>query len=308
MTKINDKVYVESFLEFLIVQKNLSKNTIQSYTYDLKKLEFFFLKKQISFLTESQIKIYVKFLSENYSASSHIRKLTVLKQFYLFLYEQNIIKDDPSVNIDFPKIEKKLPSILTEKEINFLIDKSYEDTSIKGKRLSSMLEILYSTGIRVTELVELKISSLLNNNSCILILGKGNKQRLMPLTQNTKNILTKYLKFIKVQHNQKNNPSNNFIFPSNKDGKHLTRIRFYQILKKFASKIGMDPKKLSPHTLRHSFATHLLNRGADLRMIQSSLGHADISTTQIYTQVNPDRFKKILEKKHPLKKLINKLN
>ena len=308
MTKIKDKVYVESFLEFLIVQKNLSKNTIQSYTYDLKKLEIFFFKKQISFLKESQLKTYVKFLSENYSVSSHIRKLTVLKQFYLFLYEQNIIKNDPSVNIDFPKVEKKLPSVLTEKEINFLIDKSYEDTSIKGKRLSSMLEILYSTGIRVTELVELKISSLLKNNSCILILGKGNKQRLMPLTKNTRNILTKYLKFIKVQHNQKRNPINNFIFPSNKDGKHLTRIRFYQILKKFASKIGIDPKKISPHTLRHSFATHLLNRGADLRMIQSSLGHSDISTTQIYTQVNPDRFKKILEKKHPLKKLINKLN
>ena len=308
MTRLKDKFYVESFLEFLVVKKNLSRNTIQSYTYDLKKLENFFLKQQISFLTELQLKTYVEFLSENYSTSSHIRKLIVLKQFYLFLFEQNIIKDDPSINIDFPKIEKKLPSILTEKEINFLIDKSYEDTSLKGKRLSSMLEILYSTGIRVTELVELKISSLLHNNSSILILGKGNKQRLMPLTQNTKKILTKYLKFIKVQHTQKSHLGNNFIFPSSKYGKHLTRIRFYQILKKFAAKIGIDPKKLSPHTLRHSFATHLLNRGADLRMIQSSLGHSDISTTQIYTQVNPDRFKEILEKKHPLKKLINKLN
>lgn len=302
-----DKLNIESFLEFLVVQKNLSNNTTQSYLFDLKKLSDFFQDESISSLNECKIRVYVKHLSENYTASTHIRKLSAIKQFFLFLYQHGKCKVNPCVKVDFPKTQKKLPSILTESEINNLIDKSYSDTSANGKRLSVMLEILYCTGIRVTELIELRISSLQDNYSSILINGKGNKQRLMPLNKSTQTILIKYLKL-------KNNTVENvesrsdYIFSSRSKKKHLTRIRFYQLLKNFARKIGMDEEKISPHTLRHSFATHLLNRGADLRMIQSSLGHSDISTTQIYTQINPEKFKKILEEKHSIKKIIRKLN
>ena len=171
-----------------------------------------------------------------------------------------------------------------------------------------MLEILYSTGMRVSELVQLRISSIQDDAKNILIFGKGDKQRLMPLTKKTQQCLFEYLSIIKKSQKQKNYSTNDYIFSSTKNNKHLTRIRFYQILKNFAVKVGINPERLSPHTLRHSFATHLLNRGADLRMIQSSLGHSDISTTQIYTQVNSNKLKKILEEKHPLKKIVNKLN
>ena len=308
MIKSNDKIYIELFLENLVVRKNLSRNTIKSYTFDLKLLTVFFSQKCISSLTENELKIYIKHLSETYSSSSHTRKLTVIKQFYLFLYEENLIEVNPSQNIDFPKIEKKLPSILSEDEINYLIEKSYDDKSNKGIRLSLMLEILYSTGMRVSELVQLRISSIQDDAKNILIFGKGNKQRLMPLTKKTQQCLFEYLSVINKNHKQKNRSTSDYIFFSTKNNKHLSRIRFYQILKNFAVKVGINPERLSPHTLRHSFATHLLNRGADLRMIQSSLGHSDISTTQIYTQVNSSKLKKILEEKHPLKKIVNKLN
>ena len=172
MIKSNDKIYIESFLENLVVRKNLSQNTIKSYTFDLKLLTDFFHKKCISSLTENELKIYVKHLSGTYSSSSHTRKLTVIKQFYLFLYEENLIEENPSQNIDFPKVEKKLPSILSEDEINYLIEKSYDDKSNKGIRLSLMLEFLYSTGMRVSELVQLRISSIQDDAKNILIFEK----------------------------------------------------------------------------------------------------------------------------------------
>ena len=155
----------------------------------------FFSQKCISSLTENELKIYIKHLSGAYSSSSHTRKLTVIKQFYLFLYEENLIKENPSQNIDFPKVEKKLPSILSEDEINYLIEKSYDDKSNKGIRLSLMLEFLYSTGMRVSELVQLRISSI-QDDAKYLNFGKGNKQRLMPLTKKTQQCLFEYLSVI----------------------------------------------------------------------------------------------------------------
>ena len=168
-------------------------------------------------------------MSGTYSSSSHTRKLTVIKQFYLFLYEENLIEENPSQNIDFPKVEKKLPSILSEDEINYLIEKSYDDKSNKGIRLSLMLEFLYSTGMRVSELVQLRISSIQDDAKNILIFGKGNKQRLMPLTKKTQQCLFEYLSVINKNHKQKNRSTNDYIFFSTKNNKHLSRIRFYQI-------------------------------------------------------------------------------
>ncbi len=296
---------VELFLEFLTVQKNLSKNTCNSYYFDIKKIISFFPNLDISLLTEEQLKIYFNSISKKYSSSTQSRKLTTLNNFFNFLVSEKMCKKNPCLNIDFPKLEKKIPRVLSEVQIKNLINKSYNDNSHFGIRLSLMLELLYSTGIRVSELVQLKLSSFGNNFQSLLIVGKGGKQRYMPITKKTKSALKNYLH--KRRKNLEDKKDYGYLFPSTNFNAHLTRNRFFQILKKFSALSGLDPKYISPHTLRHSFASHLLNRGADLRIIQSSLGHADISTTQIYTHVNNIKFKKVLEKKHPLKKIVNKL-
>ncbi len=295
----------ELFLEFLAVQKNLSENTRNSYFFDIKGFLSFFRNIDLGSLEEKDLQNYFLEISKKNSSSTQSRKLTTLINFFDFLISEKICTKNPCLNINFPKLEKKIPRILSEKQVNYLIDESYLDKSDHGIRLSLMLELLYSTGLRVSELVELKLSSIGDNFQSLLIRGKGGKQRYMPITEKTKIILERYLGIRKKKLQNKKDLG--FLFPSTGSKNHLTRNRFFQILKKFARTIGLNPKNISPHTLRHSFASHLLNRGADLRIIQSSLGHADISTTQIYTHVNTDKFKSLLEEKHPLKKIIKKL-
>ena len=295
----------ELFLEFLAVQKNLSENTRNSYFFDIKGFLSFFRNIDLGSLEEKDLQNYFLEISKKNSSSTQSRKLTTLINFFDFLISEKICTKNPCLNINFPKLEKKIPRILSVKQVNDLIDESYIDKSDHGIRLSLMLELLYSTGLRVSELVELKLSSIGDDFQSLLIRGKGGKQRYMPITEKTKIILERYLGVRKKK--LQNRKDLGFLFPSTGSKNHLTRNRFFQILKKFSRTIGLNPKNISPHTLRHSFASHLLNRGADLRIIQSSLGHADISTTQIYTHVNSDKFKTLLEEKHPLKKIIKKL-
>lgn len=295
----------ELFLEHLAVQKNLSVNTRKSYFFDIKNFLNFFKNLDLCCLDEKNLKDYFNLVAKKNSSSTQSRKLTSLNAFFNFLVSEGICKENPCVNIDFPKLEKKIPRVLSENQIKKLIDRSYNDKSDHGIRLSLMLELLYSTGIRVSELVQLKISSIGDNFESLLIVGKGGKQRFMPITKKTEKILKLYL--LKRKEKLKSKKDFGFLFPSSNLKNHITRNRFFQILKKFASIISLDSKYISPHIIRHSFASHLLNRGADLRIIQSSLGHADISTTQIYTHVNTEKFKNVLEKKHPLKKIVDKL-
>lgn len=297
---------VDQYIEFLIVQRNLSKNSCFSYRTDLKQFLNFIGEKKLLYVDDSIVKKYILFLSSRYSVSSHARKLSVVKQFFNFLLNENKIIENRFLDLNSPKSEKKLPSVLSESEINMIFDEAYKDKSAKGIRFITMMEIMYATGIRVSELVGLKIASLKEDFSSILILGKGKKERYVPLTETAKAAIIEYLK---VRENLIKNESKGsiFLFPTNSKSSHITRVRFFQILKGVCMKLNIDPNRVSPHVIRHSFATHLLDRGVDLRIIQTSLGHADISTTQIYTHVQTRKLKNIIENKHPLKSSINKL-
>ncbi len=303
------KLILEDFHEYLVAQKNLSENTCNSYLGDLTNFFQFCSAKNIYDVSSEDLKKYINYISSKFSVKTHSRKLSSIKQFYFFLITDNKIKINPTVNISFPKTQRKLPKVLNEEQVKILIDSTYSDTSDKGIRFSAMLEIMYSTGIRVTELVSLKITSFKDDYSSILIFGKSKKERFVPLTKTAKDAILNYLKvrdnFVKKNIDFE---KNFFLFPSSSNSKHLTRNRFFQLLKDHAKKINFSFKNLSPHVIRHSFASHLLDRGVDLRTIQTSLGHSDIGTTQIYTHVQTSKLKKILEKKHPLKKNIEKFS
>ena len=304
-TGIND-IKVEKFIEFIVAEKNLSKNTQDAYKSDISQL--FYYLKNISFdaVNEFHLKDYVSFLSKNFNDKTHARKLSSIKQFYNFLIKEEDCLINPTLNLEIPKTKKKLPRFLSELDVKKLIDVTYEDKSAQGLRMSLMMEILYATGIRVSELVSLTLAAFKEDFSSILIIGKGNKQRFVPLTEKAKNTCFKYLETQK-KLNKKNHKEIKYLFPSYSKKGHLTRHRFFQLLKIYALKAGIEPNLLSPHTIRHSFATHLLDRGVDLRTIQVSLGHTDISTTQIYTHVQTKKLKGIIENKHPLKKNFNKI-
>ena len=297
---MTDKIFfIEKYLEYLIAQKNLSKNTCESYKNDIQGFFKFVKVKKLEDIEIEKIKDYVNFLSKNFSPSSHSRKLSSLKNFFEFLNKKKKI-DNPLDNFDFPKITRSLPKILNEEKINILINKTYEDKTPKGVRFSLLLEILYSTGIRVSELVTLKLSSIDDNMEFLIVKGKGKKERFLPILPKTKKILIQYLEIREIF--LKNNTKDfGFLFPSNSILGHFTRNRFFQILKKLALRVNIKSDEISPHAIRHSFATHLLERGVDLRTIQESLGHTDISTTQIYTHVKLSKLKEILKNKSPLK-------
>ncbi len=297
---MNQRFFLEKYLEYLVAQKNLSKNTCESYKNDIQGFFKFIKVKDLDELEIEQIRNYVNYLSKNFSPSSHSRKLSSLKNFFEYLNKKKKI-DNLLDNFEFPKISRTLPKVLNEDKIKSLLDKTYEDETPKGLRFSLLLEILYSTGIRVSELVTLKLSSIDGNMEFLIVKGKGRKERLLPILPKTRQILIKYLE-IREFFLKKNIKDYGFLFPSNSNFGHFTRNRFFQILKKLALSVNIQPDEISPHAIRHSFATHLLERGVDLRTIQESLGHTDISTTQIYTHVKLSKLRDILKNKSPIKK------
>ena len=298
----NNRNLVEGYIEYLFANKNLSKNTILSYKDDLKKFIIFIEQNDLKKLEINIIQNYVKFLSKNFSPKSHSRKLSSLKAFFNYLLDLKLVNKNPIADVDFPKITKTIPKFLSEKEIFTLLERTYNDSSFKGLRMSVMMEILYATGIRISELVEIKNGDISEDFSSVLIKGKGGKQRVVPLFGKVKEVLKKYL--FEKQHF---NTEGSFLFPSNSKFGHITRHRFFQLLKKLSLECGINVSKVSPHTIRHSFASHLLERGVDLRIIQESLGHKDISTTQIYTHIQSKKIRKILEEKHSIRNDLKKL-
>ena len=295
---------IEKYLENILTKKNVSKNTFASYKNDLQQFQKFLNLNTIKNVDEGKIKNYVKFLAKNYSTASHCRKLSSLKNFFIFLEEKNLIKYNFFDSTEFPKFKRTIPKILSEEQIKKIINLSYNDSTDKGIRFSLMLEMLYATGIRISELVSLKLADISDDHSFIIILNKGRKERIVPLISKVQNILKKYLNILQ---DNKAKSNKNYLFPSNSKSGHITRVRFFQILQKIGSKALIDKELLSPHKVRHSFATHLLNRGVDLRLIQESLGHQDISTTQIYTHIQTKKLRKILTEKHSLKRNMSKL-
>ena len=283
---------IRSFLDSLFIEKGLSKNTIKSYESDLK--EFFawchnIHKKLPSKLTSSSINIYLGYLfNKNIKSSSVNRKLSTLKAFYIFLYKQKIILKIPTEDIETPKIQKKLPSTLSENEVEKLL-KAPKDKNIIELRDKAMLEMLYATGMRISELVNLKEVNVDKNRQVVKVLGKGSKERLIPFGDEALDSLQKYL--------HKRNSRNIYIFLNNRDNK-LSRVGFWQRVKIYLKRVHLK-SDITPHTLRHAFATHLLNRGADLRSVQLLLGHSDLSTTQIYTHIAKQRLSEMHKKHHP---------
>ena len=307
--KFSDLELEEIFIDMLTVERGLSLNTRLAYRNDLKEISLFLKSHANSLLTaeERDIRDFISQLhSKGVSAKTIARKISSIKQFFRFLVSENIKSKNPSLNLDRPKGESKIPQVLSESEVSLLLEKSMENSSPGGKRLYCLLEILYATGMRVSELVGLPLSSLGKNFSHIIVSGKGDRERFVPLNDTAKKALEDYLA-VREQFlikSKKKTPSANvqlkWLFPSSSKNGYVTRVRFFQELKYLAIECNLDPKKISPHVLRHSFATHLLERGADLKTIQQLLGHADISTVQIYTRVQNKHLKRMVDKKHPL--------
>lgn len=291
MIKVNRK-YIEEFIDYLRYEKKYSENTIASYQNDLKKAYIFF-KKDFKDLSKKDIQNYIQSLSKKESASSVSRTISTLKSFYKFLQINRYTKNNPLGTISNPKTIKKLPKVLSEKEVDKLLDinlKTHFDY-----RNKAMLELMYSSGLRVSELINLKVNDIDLKNASVRIFGKGSKERIVPLDDYAIEALDNYIKYHRkslFKHGE-----NNYLFLNN-HGNKMTRQGFFKILQKIAKEKNIK-SELSPHTLRHSFATHLLKHGADLRSIQELLGHSDISTTQIYTHITSERLQKNYEEFHP---------
>ena len=239
------------------------------------------------------------------AASTQARKLSALRQFYGFLYGEGIRSDDPTQTIAAPQARRPLPKILSGNDLETMLATAAEDQSPQGLRLTLIVEMLYGGGLRVSELAGLSLAAVKPRESFIRITGKGNKERLSPISPVARAALDAYLA-VRSEFVPKSDKNNRYLFASRGEEGFLTRRRFHQLLKALALKAGVDPAKVSPHVLRHAFATHLVEGGADLRSVQTLLGHADIATTQIYTHVARDHLTKVMRGAHPLAKAVKK--
>lgn len=289
----HNNLLVEHFLEMMSAERGMAKLTLSAYRTDLLGYSAH-TNIQLDDTSAEHVKKYIAFLSgKHYEGRTICRKLSAIRQFYAFLIEEGRMKTDPSQGVDFPKQAKSLPKILSAGEVMRLITTCLNDPSGNGVRVYIMIELLYATGMRVSELVGLRRDQISRDRTHLLITGKGNKERMLPLNQTAQDALSHYL------HNIQNQKSP-YLFSSHSESGHLTRQRFGQILKQIALVSGLDPSRVSPHVLRHAYATHLLDGGVDLRSLQLLLGHADISTTQIYTHVDQHKLKTMVENLHPL--------
>jgi len=289
---------LDQFLNYLVVEKGLSLNTLESYSRDLNKyLDFLSLKgiKDISTTSDVTIVSFITALKKNRLSNRSIaRNVTSIKMFYKFLTENHYITKNPALIIETAKGETKLPQVLSIAEVELLLQKPDRNT-VRGIRDGALLELLYATGLRVSELVSLPVNNLNLEAGYLIAYGKGSKERLVPIGEVAQNAIREYLK--EGRPALLGNSQSNYLFLT-RNGKPFTRQGFWKLLKKYTLSAGIL-KNISPHTLRHSFASHLLERGADLRSVQMMLGHVDISTTQIYTQVTTERLKKIHNQFHP---------
>ncbi len=293
--------YIKSFQHYLRIERGLSKNTIDNYTFDIEKLCFFLADKQINVtpieIKDEVLQQFVYEISKSVNARSQSRIISGLKSFFSYLIFEDYRTDNPMELIETPKIGRKLPDTLSLNEIDKLIaaiDLSKEE----GHRNKAIIETLYSCGLRVSELVSLKISDLFFDEGFIKVTGKGNKQRFVPIAKSTQNLIEIYQKSIR-NHLQIYKKDEDTLF-LNRRGKQLTRAMIFTIIKNLAIEINLQ-KNISPHTLRHSFATHLLENGADLRSIQMLLGHESITTTEVYVHVDRTHLKNVLDAFHPRK-------
>lgn len=292
---------IEAFLEMLAGERGAARNTIDSYKRDLADVEAFLARRDRALESASteDLRAYLAALLDNgATASTAARRLSAMRQFFRFLYADGARPDDPTATIDSPRRGRPLPKLLSEEEVSSLLQRARAKRGPEGLRLTALLETLYATGLRVSELVSLPLSAVMRDPQFIYVRGKGGRERLVPLGDAAREALAAYRE-VRAQF-CRNGSDSPFLFPSRGGSGYLTRHRFAQLLKQLAVEAGIAPAKVSPHVLRHAFATHLLNRGADLRSVQQMLGHADIATTQIYTHVLDERLKSLVETHHPL--------
>ncbi|QRN41086.1 MAG: site-specific tyrosine recombinase XerD [Neisseriaceae bacterium] len=288
---------IDSFLENLWLQEQLSKNTLLSYQRDLNKIFVRLESQNSNFLSADQYTLAQTLFDNQEKKTSQARALSTIKKFYGYLVQENYIDKNPSLHLKSPKKAKNLPPVITEKLVDELLQLP-EISNPHGLRDKALLELMYATGMRVSEVIRIRLSEIDINRGMVTTIGKGNKQRIVPFGEVATEWIEKYLhksrpKLLKA------NTNCDFLFVSQKNG-GMTRQLAWMIVKKYAKLVGFE--NISPHALRHAFATHLLNNGADLRVVQMLLGHSDINTTQIYTHVTNERLKNIMKKHHPRNK------
>ncbi|MEW6724353.1 MAG: site-specific tyrosine recombinase XerD [Bacillota bacterium] len=289
---------IEDFIDYLQTERGLATNTLESYGRDLRQYSDFVAGGKgggLEKVSRATIISYLLHLERQGKATATIaRRLAALKAFYQFLVREQILESDPTANLESPKLEKKLPRVLTVKEVEDLL-RQPNPLTVAGLRDRAMLEMLYATGIRVSELVNLSIADVNLEVGYIRCYGKGSKERIVPIGSMAQRSVDEYLK--KARGKMIRHADEPALFV-NHHGRRLTRQGFWKIVKKYAQEAKIN-KEITPHTLRHSFATHLLENGADLRSVQEMLGHADISTTQVYTHLTKGRLKEVYSKAHP---------
>jgi integrase/recombinase XerD len=308
---------IDAFLDMLTAERGAAMNTRHAYWRDLADVSLFLKdqrKSDVDVATTADIKAYLEHLSNKthtkgknksqIAVRTVARRLSALRQFYRYLVSEHIRKEDPTSTIESPKQGRTLPKTLSESEVSVLIKTAQSQGGSDSVRLVCLLEMLYATGLRVSELVGLPMSAIGENTQFLMVEGKGGRERMVPLSDPAQKAIKDYLairpQFIGSENRAQ---QEKWVFPSRtSEVGHLTRQRFAQLLKDLARAADLDEERVSPHILRHAFATHLLSRGADLRSVQKMLGHADIATTQIYTHIVGSGLKKTVEEKHPLGK------
>ena len=294
----SDRQILDAFIDNIWIEKGLSQNTLDSYRSDLEQFSSWLEKNNLSYIKTSKKEIlsYLSFLFQKGLGSKTVaRKLSSLKSFFRYLVFKSIIPNDPSSEVETPKLLKSIPKSISEKEVEALLAAPDEKTDI-GLRDKTMIETLYSCGLRISELTNLELLNLNLRQGVIRVIGKGQKERLVPMGDQLIGLLELYIS--SSRKNLLSKRHSDFLFLSTR-GQRMTRQSFWHRIKHYCLASGFEPDKISPHVLRHAFATHLLNNGADLRVVQLLLGHSDLNTTQIYTEVARQRLKRLHTEHHP---------
>ena len=294
----SDRQILDAFIDNIWIEKGLSQNTLDSYRSDLEQFSTWLEKNNLSYIKTSKKEIlsYLSFLFQKGLGSKTVaRKLSSLKSFFRYLVFKSIIQNDPSSEVETPKLLKSIPKSISEKEVEALLAAPDEKTDI-GLRDKTMIETLYSCGLRISELTNLEVLNLNLRQGVIRVIGKGQKERLVPMGDQLIALLELYIS--SSRKNLLSKRHSDFLFLSTR-GQRMTRQSFWHRIKHYCLASGFEPDKISPHVLRHAFATHLLNNGADLRVVQLLLGHSDLNTTQIYTEVARQRLKRLHTEHHP---------
>jgi integrase/recombinase XerD len=296
--------WVDAFLEMMAVERAAARNTLVAYSRDLADAQAFLAGRgrDLAGAEAEDVEAYFAELgARGLSPATAARRRAAVRQFYRFVLGEGWRADDPSRRVEAPKKGRSLPKVLSREEVDRLIAAACARDGAQGLRLACMVELAYASGLRISELTGLTLAALARDPAYLIVRGKGGKERLAPLNAAGRAAVKDYLA-VRPQFLPKGDKANPWLFPSRGAGGRLTPRRFAQLLDEAAADAGIDPARVSPHVLRHAFATHLLEGGADLRVVQTLLGHSDIATTQIYTHLAGDRLREVVETKHPLAK------